>query len=69
MNIPGKRRRAPVVRILGVEAGFPRRSYAPGEPADLRITTDASSLRLQVFYYSSQRGPERTRLQDVRAPR
>jgi N,N-dimethylformamidase beta subunit-like, C-terminal len=53
MNIPGKRRRAPVVRILGVEAGFPRRSYAPGEQADLHITTDASSLRLQVFYYSS----------------
>jgi hypothetical protein len=54
MNIPGKRRRAPVVRILGVEAGFPRRSYAPGEQADLRITTDASSLRLQVFQYSSR---------------
>ena len=51
MNIPGKRRRAPVVRILGVEAGFPHRSYAPGEPAELRITTDSSSLRLQVFYY------------------
>jgi hypothetical protein len=54
MNIPGKRRRAPVVRILGVEAGFPRRSYAPGAQADLRITTDASSLRLQVFHYSSR---------------
>jgi N,N-dimethylformamidase beta subunit-like, C-terminal len=53
MNIPGKRRRAPVVRILGVEAGFPRRSYARGEQAELRIATDASSLRLQVFYYSS----------------
>jgi N,N-dimethylformamidase beta subunit-like, C-terminal len=54
MNIPGKRRRAPVVRVLGVEAGFPRRSYASGEQADLRIATDASSLRLQVFHYSSQ---------------
>ena len=54
MNIPGKRLRAPVVRIQGVEAGFPRRSYAPGEQADLRIATDASSLRLQVFYYSRQ---------------
>jgi N,N-dimethylformamidase beta subunit-like protein len=53
-NLPGKRRRAPVVRVLGVEAGFPQRSYAPGEQADLRIATDASSLRLQVFYYSSQ---------------
>ncbi len=54
MNFPGKRRRAPVVRVLGVEAGFPRRSYAFGEQADLRIATDAPSLRLQVFYYSSQ---------------
>jgi hypothetical protein len=54
MNFPGKRRRAPVVRILGIEAGFPRRSYARGEQAELHITTDASSLRLQVFYYSSR---------------
>ena len=54
MNWPGKRREAPVVRIQGIEAEFPRRSYAPGEPADLRISTDAPSLRLQVFYYSSQ---------------
>jgi len=57
MNLPGKRTRAPVVRIQGVEASFPRRSYAPGEQADLRIATDAASLRLQVFYYSSQVGP------------
>jgi hypothetical protein len=54
MDWPGKRREAPVVRIQGIEAEFPRRSYAPGEPADLRISTDAPSLRLQVFYYSSQ---------------
>jgi hypothetical protein len=54
MNLPGKKRRAPVVRIQGIEATFPRRSYAPGEEADLRISTDAPSLRLQVFYYSSQ---------------
>ena len=54
MDWPGKRREAPVVRIQGIEAEFPRRSYAPGEEADLRISTDAPSLRLQVFYYSSQ---------------
>src|SRR3954454_25107169 len=54
MNLPGKRRQAPVVRIQGIEAAFPRRSYAPGEQAALRISTDAPSLRLQVFYYSSQ---------------
>jgi N,N-dimethylformamidase beta subunit-like, C-terminal len=57
MNLPGKRRRAPVVRILGIEAGFPRRSYARGEQAELRIATDASSLRLQVFHYSSGAPP------------
>jgi hypothetical protein len=56
-NIPGRRVRAPVVRVLGVEAGFPRRSYAPGERGDLHIATDARALRLQVFHYSSQVGP------------
>ncbi|HEY3050670.1 MAG TPA: N,N-dimethylformamidase beta subunit family domain-containing protein [Gaiellaceae bacterium] len=54
MNLPGMRREAPVVRVQGIEAEFPRRSYAPGEEADLRISTDARSLRLQVFHYSSQ---------------
>jgi N,N-dimethylformamidase beta subunit-like protein len=53
-NFPGQRPRAPVVRIQGIEAGFHRRSYAPGEQAELRLATDAASLRLQVFYYSSQ---------------
>jgi hypothetical protein len=56
-NEPGRRPRAPVVRVLGVEAGFPRRSYAPGERADLQIATDARELRLQVFHYSSQIAP------------
>jgi hypothetical protein len=57
MNLPGKRRRAPVVRVQGLEAAFPRRSYAPGERADLRISADSAALRLQVFYYSSQVAP------------
>jgi N,N-dimethylformamidase beta subunit-like protein len=56
-NEPGKRQRAPVVRVLGVEAGFARRSYAPGERADLRIASDARELRLQVFHYTSQVSP------------
>jgi hypothetical protein len=43
--------------VQGVEAGFPRRSYAPGERADLKIATDARRLRLQVFQYTSQVGP------------
>ena len=54
MNLPGKTRHAPVVRVQGIQATFPRRSYAPGEQAELRISTDAPSLRLQVFYYSSR---------------
>ena len=57
MNLPGKRRRAPVVRVQGIEAAFPKRSYAPGEQADLQISADTASLRLQVFYYSSQIAP------------
>ena len=56
-NLPGQRAVAPVVRVLGVEAEFPRRSYAPGEQADLRIATDARDLRLQVIQYTSQVGP------------
>jgi hypothetical protein len=56
-NLPGKRPRAPVVRVLGVAAGFPRRSYAPGERAEMRIATDARELRLQVFHYTSQVSP------------
>ncbi|MEP6908961.1 MAG: N,N-dimethylformamidase beta subunit family domain-containing protein [Actinomycetota bacterium] len=57
MNLPGKRLRAPVVRIQGLEAAFPKRSYAPGEQADLQISADTASLRLQVFYYSTQEAP------------
>ena len=57
MNLPGQRLRAPVVRVQGLEAGFPKRSYAPGERADLQISSDTPSLRLQVFYYSSQIPP------------
>jgi len=56
-NLPGKRPRASVVHVQGIEAGFPRRSYAPGEQADLQISTDTASLQLQVFYYSSQVAP------------
>ncbi len=54
---PG-RRRAPVVRVQGIEAGFPLRSYEPGEPAPLSLATDANALRLQVFHYSSERGAD-----------
>ena len=50
---------APVVRVQGIDLGFTRRSYAPGELAEFRLATDASRLRLQVFAYRAQRRPGR----------
>ena len=54
---------APVVRVLGVEAVFLRRSYLPGEPMELRILADAGALTLQFLhcgaeYTSSERNDE-----------
>ena len=43
------RSRTPVVRILGVEAAFEKRSYAPLEPAQLTITADAERITLQFL--------------------
>jgi hypothetical protein len=40
---------APVVRVLGVEAAFLERSYAPGEPMELSLLADAASLTLQFL--------------------
>jgi hypothetical protein len=53
---PG-RRIAPVVRVQTIDAGFTRRSYAPGDLAELAIATDARSLRIQVFSYGNQTHP------------
>jgi hypothetical protein len=44
-----------VVRLQGIDAGFTRPSYAPGELASLRIASDEPSLQLKVF----QSGPEK----------
>jgi hypothetical protein len=60
---PGRRQDAPVVRVQGIDAGFTKRSYAPGESAELRLATDARLLRLQVFAYQS---PGRPSEQDVK---
>jgi hypothetical protein len=49
---------APVVRVQGIDAGFTRRSYAPGQQAELSLATDARLLRLQVFYFRSQQPGE-----------
>ena len=60
---PAERQNAPVVRVQGIDAAFTRRSYAPGATAELRLATDARSLRLQVFAYQS---PGRPSEQDVK---
>ena len=41
--------RAPVVRVLGIEAAFLRRSYLPGGPMQLRISADVSAMTLQFI--------------------
>ena len=46
--------KAPVVRVLGIEASFLGRSYLPGEPMKLRISADVSAMTLQFI----QCGPE-----------
>ena len=46
--------RAPVVRIQGIDVGFTRQSYAPGQAATISVSTDAPTLTMQVF----QIGPE-----------
>ncbi|MGH3104811.1 MAG: N,N-dimethylformamidase beta subunit family domain-containing protein, partial [Gaiellaceae bacterium] len=48
---------APVVRVQGVDVATARRSYAPGEPADLLIAADAATLRVQVFHYGGSSRP------------
>lgn len=60
---PNGRQNAPVVRVQGIDAAFTRRSYAPGQTAELRIATDARQLTLQVFAYQS---PGRPSEQDVK---
>ena len=44
-----QQQKAPVVRVLGIEAAFLRRSYVPGEPMELRISADAPALTLQFL--------------------
>jgi hypothetical protein len=60
---PSGRQNAPVVRVQGIDAAFTKRSYAPGESAELRLATDARVLRLQVFAYQA---PGRPSEQDIR---
>ena len=52
---PGRAPDGPVVRVQGVDVATTRSSYMPGQPADLRIATDAAALRVQVFHYRESR--------------
>ena len=45
----GRRPSAPVVRVLGVDAGFTQESYSPGQTARIVVETDAKQLTWQVF--------------------
>jgi hypothetical protein len=47
----------PVIRVQGIDAGFTRESYVPGETARLVVSTDAAALTLQLFHC----GPELSR--------
>ena len=47
--VQASRSTAPVVRVLGVEAAFEKRSYAPLAPARLTITADAGRITLQFL--------------------
>ncbi|MGH3131696.1 MAG: N,N-dimethylformamidase beta subunit family domain-containing protein, partial [Gaiellaceae bacterium] len=51
----GLRRSTPVIRVLGIDAGFGRASYAPGQLAGLSVSSDAPSLSVQLF----RAGPEK----------
>ena len=51
----GRYPRAPVVRIQGIDAGFTRPSYAPGQLAIIHVATDEQRMAYQVFHA----GPEK----------
>jgi hypothetical protein len=46
---------APVVRVQGIDAGFTRRSYAPGQLAEVSLASDARLLHLVVYSFQTQR--------------
>lgn len=49
-----ERQQAAVVRVLGIEAAFLRRSYVPGEPMELSIMADAPALSLQFLHSGAE---------------
>jgi hypothetical protein len=50
----GRSAKGVVVRLQGIDAGFTRPNYAPGQVAQIHIATDEPSLELRVF----KSGPE-----------
>jgi len=50
----GRYPRGPVVRLQGIDAGFTKPSYLPGELAQVHIATDEPTLTMRVFHA----GPE-----------
>jgi hypothetical protein len=53
----GRWPRAPVVRIMGIDAAFTEASYSALQPASLRISTDATSLTVQFFRSGTEHVP------------
>jgi len=53
----GRRVSAPVVRVLGLEAGFTRESYKPGQVARLAITTDTPWFKLLIARAGGEDAP------------
>jgi hypothetical protein len=49
--------RAPVVRVLGIDAALARRSYASGEAATVVVAADAAALTMQLFRSGTEPGP------------
>jgi len=50
----GRTPKGPVVRVQGIDAGFTKPSYLPGDVAYIHVATDEPSLTLRVFHS----GPE-----------
>ena len=53
----GYRVSAPVVRVLGLEAGFTRESYKPGQVARLAISTDTPWFKLLIARAGGEDAP------------
>jgi hypothetical protein len=50
---------APVVRVIGIDAGFTEATYSPKTTAQLRIATDVPSFTLQLFLAGPETQPTR----------